>query len=192
MNALKLSSRFIATMVLSALFTSACEHAGPAAPLAALVGDLAASRERISYQVTGDCSESQRTVMDPGVTTTVADTLILRGAVFDCPLTGDIAGRVRVALNLTLTNVGTPQVEGRVFGKTTLLVSTFFGRNDLSGTFEGPFNASLADLFSGNAKTNRHGTGDFQGVVMHGVAVQTPAVSNIEVESGQFSGNGGP
>src|SRR5438270_544394 len=64
----------------------------------------------------------------------------------------DIEGVARVVLNLTLRNVGTPQVEGRVFGETTFLVTKFFGRTDLTGTFEGSFNGSLDKVRFGAAK----------------------------------------
>jgi len=137
--------------------------------------------------VVGDCARA--TVIDPGSVTNVAGKLIQRGTVFDCPLTGDIEGVVRVVLNLTLRNVGTPQVEGRVFGETTFLVTTFFGRTDLTGTFERPFNGSLDEVRFGAAKTTREGTGDFQGLLLHGVAVQNPPGSGTEVENGRIVGS---
>ena len=108
------------------------------------------------------------------------------------PLTGDIEGVARVVLNLTLRNVGTPQVEGRVFGETIFLVTKFFGRTDLTGTFEGPFNGSLEEVRFGAATTKRRGTGDFQGLVLHGVAVQNPPGSGTEVENGRIVGRDEP
>jgi len=191
MNSLKTCSGMVAaTLVSAAVFATACEKPAPLAPPGALFSRNAPSAARASYQVIGDCSRA--TVVDPGSARTVDGMLIQRGTIFDCPLTGDIEGVARVVLNLTLRNPGTPQVEGRVFGKTILLVTKFFGNADLSGTFEGPFNSSLADVRFGEAKTNRHGTGDFQGLVLHGVAVQNPPGSGTEVESGQIFGNGGP
>src|SRR5438445_13013975 len=100
--------------------------------------------------------------------------LIQRGTVFECPLTGDIEGVARVVLNLTLRNVGTPQVEGRVFAETIFLVTKFFGRPDLTGTSEGPFDTSLEAVRSSSAKPRRHATGDLTGMALRGVAVQTP------------------
>src|SRR5207302_11387862 len=98
----------------------------------------------------------------------------------------------RVVLRLTLRNVGTPQVEGRVFGESIFLVNKFFGRTDLNGTFEGPFNGSLEEVRFGAAKTNRHGTGDFAGRGLHGVAVQNPPGSGTEVENGRGVGGDEP
>jgi len=177
-------------LVSVAIFGTACE--GPAllsAPTARLSSELAPAADA-SYSVIGDCARA--TVIDPGDVKNVAGMLIQRGTVFDCPLTGDIEGVARVVLNLTLRNAGTPQVEGRVFGRTIFLVTKFFGRTDLSGTFEGPFNGSLEDVRFGAATTNRRGTGDFQGLVLHGVAVQNPPGSGTEVENGQIVGRDEP
>ena len=185
MNSLKTFSGIVATV-----FAAACEKTAPLAPPVALFSANTASAEPASYQVIGDCSRA--TVVDPGSARTVDGMLIQRGTIFECPLTGDIEGVVRVVLNLTLSNPGTPQVEGRVFGKTIFLVTKFFGQTDLSGTFEGPFNSSLAEVRFGEAQTSRHGTGDFQGLVLHGVAVQNPPGSGTEVESGQMLGNREP
>jgi hypothetical protein len=191
MNSLKAFSGIVAaTLVSVAVFATACEKTAPLAPPVALLSRNTASAEPASYQVIGDCT--QATVVDPGSVRAVDGMLIQRGTIFDCPLTGDIEGVVRIVLNLTLRNPGTPQVEGRAFGKTIFLVTKFFGETDLSGTFEGPFNSSLAEVRFGEAKTSRHGTGDFQGLVLHGVAVQNPPGSGTEVESGQIFGNGGP
>lgn len=184
---------FKAVLVSLAVFGIACEKPAPLlAPVAGLSSDpiRAPASAAGSYSVTGDCAHA--TIIDPGSVTNVGDMLIQRGTVFECPLTGDIAGVARVVLNLTLQNVGTPQVEGRVFGKTIFLVTSFFGRTDLTGTFEGPFNSSLEEVRFGAASTNRHGTGDFQGLVLHGVAVQSPPGSNIEVENGRVVGSDEP
>src|SRR5213596_2088969 len=158
-------------------------------PAAERSSNLAPAAEA-PYSVIGDCARA--TVIDPGTVSNVAGMLIQRGTVFDCPLTGDIEGVARVVLNLTLRNVGTPQVEGRVFGESIFLVTKFFGRTDLNGTFEGPFNGSLEEVRFGAAKTNRHGTGDFAGLVLHGVAVQNPPGSGTEVENGRVVGGDEP
>jgi hypothetical protein len=142
------------------------------------------------YGVVGDCRGA--TILDPGIESMVGGVLLRRGAVFDCPLTGDIEGTTRVVLNATLHNAGTPDVHGRLFGTTTFFVTSFFGRTDLSGTFEGPFNSSLAAIQSGEAMVTRHGTGDFLGLVMHGVAVSDPPGSANEVESGELVGREQP
>ena len=191
MNCVKLPSRMArATLVSLAVFAAACDMTAPLGPAAGLFSRTTASATPRSYQVVGDCS--QATIVDPGSATTVDGMLIQRGTIFDCPLTGDIEGVARVVLNLTLKNVGTPQVEGRVFGKTTFLVTKFFGTSDLSGTFEGPFNASLAEVRFGEATTTRHGTGDFQGLALHGVAVQNPPGSGTEDEHGKIVGKKRP
>lgn len=175
------------TLVSVLVFGAACERPAPLSPpLAGLRIDPALTAG-VSYSVIGDCS--QATIIDPGSVRKSDGVLIQRGTVFDCPLTGDIEGVARVVLNLTLKNVGTPQVEGRVFGKTIFLVSKFFGRTDLTGTFEGPFNTSLEDVRFGEAKVRRRGTGDFQGLVLHGVAVQNPPGSGTEVENGRMVGH---
>ncbi len=174
------------SLVWVAVFGTACERPAPlSSPVARLSGD-AAPAAAASYSVIGDCAGA--TVIDPGRVRNVNGMLIQRGTVFDCPLTGDIEGVARVVLNLSLRNVGTPQVEGRVFGETIFLVTKFFGRTDLNGTFEGPFNGSLEEVRFGAAETNRHGTGDFQGLVLHGVAVQNPPGSGTEVENGRIVG----
>lgn len=169
---------------------AACDRPAVLSPSVAALRSNPAPAAAASYSVTGDCARA--TVIDPGRVKNVAGMLIQRGTVFDCPLTGDIEGVARIVLNLTLRNVGTPQVEGRVFGKTIFLVTSFFGRTDLSGTFEGPFNGSLEEVRFGAAKTTRHGTGDFQGLVLHGVAVQDPPGSGTEVENGRIVGRGEP
>jgi hypothetical protein len=167
------------------VFGTACERPAPLSPpLAGLRLDPAAAVA--PYSVIGDCA--QATIIDPGSVRNADGTLIQRGTVVDCPLTGDIEGVARVVLNLTLRNVGTPQVEGRVFGKTIFLVTKFFGRTDLNGTFEGRFNTSLEEVRFGSANTRRHGTGDFAGMVLHGVAVQNPPGSGTEVENGRIVG----
>src|SRR5256884_4692207 len=177
-------------LVSVAIFGTACE--GPAllsAPIARLSSELAPAADA-SYSVIGDCARA--TVIDPGSETKVAVMWIHRGPYFECPLTGDIHAVAPVVLNLTLRNVGTPQVEGRVFGESIFLVTKFFGRTDLNGTFEGPFNGSLEEVRFGAAKTNRHGTGDFSGLVLHGVAVQNPPGSGTEVENGRVVGGDEP
>jgi hypothetical protein len=178
------------TLVSVAIFGTACERPTPLSPppLAGLSLDAAAAGA--PYSVIGDCA--QATITDPGSMRNADGMLIQRGTVFDCPLTGDIEGVARVVLNLTLRNVGTPQVEGRVFGKTIFLVTKFFGRTDLTGTFEGPFNTSLQEVRFGSARTRRHGTGDFRGMVLHGVAVQNPPGSGTEVETGRMVGRQAP
>ena len=177
------------TLLTFAVFGTACERPTPLSPpLAALSLDPAATGT--SYSVIGDCA--QATIIDPGSVKNVDAMMIQRGTVFDCPLTGDIEGVARVVLNLTLRNVGTPQVEGRVFGETTFLVTKFFGRTDLTGTFEGPFNTTLEEVRFGSARTRRRGTGDFRGIVLHGVAVQNPPGSGTEVENGRMVGRGEP
>jgi hypothetical protein len=177
------------TLVTVAVFGTACERPAPLSPpLAGLSLDAAAAG--VPYSVIGDCA--QATIIDPGSVRNSDGMLIQRGTVFDCPLTGDIEGVARVVLNLTLRNVGTPQVEGRVFGETTFLVTTFFGRTDLNGTFEGPFDASLEEVRFGTANTRRHGTGDFSGMVLQGVAVENPPGSGTEVENGRIVGREEP
>jgi len=178
------------TLVSVAMFATGCEGPAPLATPVARLSSEPAPAAGASYSVIGDCARA--TVIDPGSVTNVAGMLIQRGTVFDCPLTGDIEGVARVVLNLTLRNVGTPQVEGRVFGETTFLVTKFFGRTDLTGTFEGPFNGSLEEVRFGAATTNRRGTGDFQGLVLHGVAVQNPPGSGTEVENGRIVGRDEP
>jgi hypothetical protein len=131
-------------------------------------------------------------VVDSGSVNKVGGRLIQHGTVVECPLTGDIEGVARVVLNLSLRNVGTPQVDGRVFGETIWLVTKFFGRADLTGTFEGHFNGSLQEVRFGAAKTTHRGTGDFQGLVLHGVAVQNPPGSGTEVETGRIVGRHEP
>src|SRR5437660_8787816 len=165
-------------------------RAGPTFGTTARLSSELAPAADASYSVIGDCARA--TVIDPGIVTNVAGMLIQRGTVFECPLTGDIEGVARVVLNLTLRNVGPPQVEGRVFGESIFLVTKFFGRPDLNGTFEGPFNGSLEEVRFGAAKTNRHGTGDFAGLVLHGVAVQNPPGSGTEVENGRVVGGDEP
>src|SRR5207247_3450725 len=115
-----------------------------------------------TYSVIVECA--QATVIDPGTVSNVAGMLIQRGTVFDCPLTGDIEGVARVVLNLTLRNVGTHQVEGRVFGESIFLVTKFFGRTDLNGTFEGPIIGSLEEDRLDVDKTNMSGTGVIGGM----------------------------
>lgn len=183
MNSLK-------TFIAITVFTAACETTAPVGPAAARLSHPAAFAASRSYQVTGDCSRA--TNFDPGTADTIGGILIQRGATFDCPLTGDIEGTAHIVLNLTLKNFGTPDVEGQVFGTTTLLVTTFFGRTGLSGTFEGSFNTSLADVRFGEARTSYHGTGDFEGLVLRGVAVQNPPGSGTEVENGTIVGNADP
>jgi len=178
------------TLVSVAIFGAACERPAPLSPppLAGLSLDAAAAGA--PYSVIGDCA--QATIIDPGSVRNADGMLIQRGTVFECPLTGDIEGMARVVLNLTLRNVGTPQVEGRVFGETIFLVTKFFGRTDLNGTFEGSFDTSLEEVRFGSAGTRRHGTGDFTGMVLHGVAVQNPPGSGTEVETGRMVGREAP
>lgn len=178
------------TLVLAAIFGTACDGPAPLLTSAARLSSDVAPAAEASYSVIGDCARA--TIIDPGTVTNVGGMLIQRGTVFDCPLTGDIEGVARVVLNLTLRNVGTPQVEGRVFGETIFQVTKFFGRTDLNGTFEGPFNGSLAEVRFGAANTRREGTGDFEGLVMHGVAVQNPPGSGTEVENGRIVGGDEP
>ena len=177
-------------LVSVAICGTACEGPTPLSTPAARLSSESAPAAEASYSVIGDCARA--TVIDPGNVKNVAGMLIQRGTVFDCPLTGDIEGVARVVLNLTLRNVGTPQVEGRVFGETIFLVTKFFGRTDLTGTFEGPFNTTLEEVRFGSARTRRRGTGDFRGIVLHGVAVQNPPGSGIEVENGRMVGRGEP
>ena len=191
MHDLNTFSKIAAVALVSvAICGTACEGPTPLSTPAARLGSESAPAAEASYSVIGDCARA--TVIDPGNVKNVAGMLIQRGTVFDCPLTGDIEGVARVVLNLTLRNAGTPQVEGRVFGQTIFLVTKFFGRSDLSGTFEGPFNGSLEEVRFGAATTNRRGTGDFQGLVLHGVAVQNPPGSGTEVENGRIVGRDEP
>ena len=178
------------TLVSVAMFGTACEGPAPLATPVARLSSEPAPAAGASYSVIGDCARA--TVIDPGSVTNVAGRLIQRGTVFDCPLTGDIEGVARVVLNLTLRNAGSPQVEGRVFGETIFLVTKFFGRTDLNGTFEGPFDTSLEEVRFDSAMTRRHGTGDFTGMVLHGVAVQNPPGSGTEVETGRIVGREAP
>jgi len=191
MHSLKTFSEIAAVMLVSVtVFGTGCERPAPLSPPAAERSSNPAPAAEATYSVIGDCARA--TVIDPGTVSNVAGMLIQRGTVFDCPLTGDIEGVARVVLNLTLRNVGTPQVEGRVFGESIFLVNKFFGRTDLNGTFEGPFNGSLEEVRFGAANTNRHGTGDFAGLVLHGVAVQNPPGSGTEVENGRVVGGDQP
>src|SRR5213592_324218 len=191
MHSLKTFSEIAAVMLVSVtVFGTGCERPSPLSPPAAERSSNLAPAAEATYSVIGDCARA--TVIDPGTVSNVAGMLIQRGTVFDCPLTGDIEGVARVVLNLTLRNVGTPQVEGRVFGESIFLVTKFFGRTDLNGTFEGPFNGSLEEVRFGAAKTNRHGTGDFAGLVLHGVAAQNPPGSGTEVENGRVVGGDEP
>src|SRR3989454_12777777 len=163
MHDLNTFSKIAAVALVSvAICGTACEAPTPLSTPAARLGSESAPAAEASYSVIGDCARAA--VIDPGNVKNVAGMLIQRGTVFDCPLTGDIEGVARVVLNLTLRNAGTPQVEGRVFGQTIFLVTKFFGRTDLSGTFEGPFNGSLEEVRFGAATTHRRGTGDFQGL----------------------------
>jgi len=191
MHDLNTFSKIAAVALVSvAICGTACEGPTPLSTPAARLSSESAPAAGASYSVIGDCARA--TVIDPGNVKNVAGKLIQRGTVFDCPLTGDIEGVARVVLNLTLRNAGTPQVEGRVFGQTIFLVTKFFGRTDLSGTFEGPFNGSLEEVRFGAATTNRRGTGDFHGLVLHGVAVQNPPGSGTEVENGRIVGRDEP
>ena len=191
MHDLNTFSKIAAVALVSvAICGTACEGPTPLSTPAARLSSESAPAAEASYSVIGDCARA--TVINPGNVKNVGGMLIQRGTVFDCPLTGDIEGVARVVLNLTLRNVGTPQVKGRVFGQTIFLVTKFFGRTDLSGTFEGPFNGSLEDVRFGAATTNRRGTGDFQGLVLHGVAVQNPPGSGTEVENGRIVGRDEP
>ena len=178
------------TLVSVAIFGAACERPAPLSPPPLAGRSLDAAAAGAPYSVIGDCA--QATIIDPGSVRNADGMLIQRGTVFECPLTGDIEGIARVVLNLTLRNVGTPQVEGRVFGETIFLVTKFFGRTDLNGTFEGSFDTSLEEVRFGSAGTRRHGTGDFTGMVLHGVAVQNPPGSGTEVETGRMVGREAP
>ena len=135
-----------------------------------------------------DCS--RQVLIDPGTERVVNGLQIIQGRVFDCPVaagaTGDIAGTVRVTWNNAVFGPG-PEL-GHVAGKTTFVVESFFGRTDLEGTFEGPFSAPLADLIFGESKSTRHGTGDFRGLVMHGVFYQAPPGSGVTFENGRIVG----
>jgi hypothetical protein len=138
----------------------------------------------LAYSSIGDCSQSA--LVEFGTVRFVDGLQIIKGRVFDCPATGDIEGTVRVTWRNAVFGPG-PE-GGHVAGKTTLFVESFFGRMDLEGTFEGPFSASLADLVSGEAILNRRGTGDFRGLVMHGVFYQDPPGSGITYENGRIVG----
>src|SRR5438132_14219094 len=158
MHSLKTFSEIAAVMLVSVtVFGTGCERPAPLSPPAAERSSNTAPAAEATYSVIGDCARA--TVIDPGNVKNVAGMLIQRGTVFDCPLTGDIEGVARVVLNLTLRNAGTPQVQGRVFGQTIFLVTKFFGRTDLSGTFEGPFNGSLE-------ATQPRPTGEAQAIFM--------------------------
>src|SRR5256885_5744270 len=50
----------------------------------------------------------------------------------------------------------------RVFGESIFLVTKFFGRTDLNGTFEGPFNGSLEEVRFGAAKRSEEHTSELQ------------------------------
>jgi hypothetical protein len=111
---------------------------------------------------------------------------IIQGRVFDCPVTGDIVGTNRVTWRNAIIGPG-PEA-GHVAGKTTVLVESFFGQADLEGTFEGPFSSSLADLLFGESILIRTGTGDFRGLVMHGVFFQDPPASGVTTATGTIFG----
>lgn len=178
---------------LCVLFTSALLFACADAPLSPdLVGvavQSSAPADRTAFDAVYDCSSAP---VDPGMVKVVNGVLIQRGTVFHCPLSGDFEGVAVVVQSLTLRNLGTPQVEGRAFGTVELLVDKFFGRTDLEGTFKGPFNGSLEDLVFGELKVLRHGTGDYDGLVMHGVLFQDPPGSAILMEKGEIFGNAVP
>jgi hypothetical protein len=134
-----------------------------------------------------DCS--QAVMVDPGTVRFANGLQIIKGRVFDCPAvaeTGEIVGTVRVTWNNAVFGPG-PEL-GHVAGKTTLFVEKFFGRTDLEGTFEGPFSASLADLIFGESTSTRTGSGDFRGLVMHGVFFQDPPGSGVTFENGTIVG----
>ena len=188
MHDLNTFSKIAAVALVSvAICGTACEGPTPLSTPAARLSSESAPAAEASYSVIGDCARA--TVIDPGNVKNVAGMLIQRGTVFDCPLTGDIEGVARVVLNLTLRNAGTPQVQGRVFGQTIFLVTKFFGRTDLSGTFEGPFNGSLE-------ATQPRPTGEAQAIFMVSYYTGSPCRiltgSGTEVENGRMVGRDEP
>jgi hypothetical protein len=73
-----------------------------------------------------------------------------------------------------------------VFGETELIFDSYFGDENVDGTFVGPFNGSLQELLSGELAIIRHGTGQFQGMVMQGMAIQDPP--GVQTETGEIFG----
>jgi hypothetical protein len=143
----------------------------------------------LSYSAAAtDCSNSIE--VDPGTVRSANGLQIIQGRVFDCPLVvdapGDIKGTVRVTWNNAVFGPG-PEI-GHVAGKTTYFVESFFGDEELEGTFEGPFSGSIADLIFGESMSTRTGTGDFRGLVMHGVFYQHPPGSGVTFENGTIVG----
>lgn len=162
----------------------ACGESDPTTMLAAGFNVVPSGAHSRPFSNVGDCSRS--TLIEPGTIQIVDDLTIIKGRVFDCPASGDIAGVVRVSWRNAVFGPG-PE-GGHVAGKTTLFVQSFFGQSDLEGTFEGAFSASLVDLLAGTARLTRAGTGDFHGMVMHGVFFQSPPASNVTFESGVIVG----
>ncbi len=179
--------RRITLLPLLALFLGCGEtQTPPTEPVVLGTGDVAAQLgpDGMAYEAVGDCSQS--TLLDPGRIRQVDGLTIIQGQVFDCPLSGDMTGVVRVRWRNAVFGPG-PE-GGHVTGTTTLILESLFGDTDVSGGFEGPFSASLADLLFGESIINRSGFGDFQGMVMHGTFHQDPPGSGRTVEDGAIQG----
>jgi hypothetical protein len=180
------STRITRLMAMAGLVIACSEQTAPTAMPEANY-DYSNNPHALSYSSIGDCSVA--TTIDPGTEKVVDGNLIIQGRTFDCPLTGDIEGTIRVNWhNAVFPLSGTSNSLGRVTGTTTLFVDAYFGRIDLEGTFEGPFSATLPALLVGEASLIRHGTGDFHGLVMHGVFYMDPPGSGTTAETGTISG----
>lgn len=137
-----------------------------------------------AYSAVADCS--QWVIRDPGTVRFADGLTIIQGQVADCPVTGDIEGTVRVTWRNAVLGAG-PEA-GHITGTTEVLVESFFGRTDLEGSFKGPFSASLADILFGESANIRTGSGDFQGLVMHGIARSSAPASRVTEEEGTILG----
>ncbi|NIM47992.1 MAG: hypothetical protein GTN78_00320 [Gemmatimonadales bacterium] len=171
-------------LALATVLAIGCGREMPTVPLDAGPAFHLVAGEPLPFTMQGDCSQPD--IVDPGTVRIADGVTIIKGRVFDCPTTGDIVGTNRVTWRNAVFGPG-PEL-GHVAGKTTVFVESFFGRTDLEGTFEGPFSGSLADLLFGESILTRTGTGDFRGLVMHGVFFQDPPASGITTATGTIFG----
>jgi hypothetical protein len=170
--------------LLFAGLTVACSGDAPTVPLHTGPAFHLVTDGPLPFTMVGDCS--QAVLVDPGAMRVADGRTIIQGRVFDCPTTGDIVGTNRVTWRNAVLGAG--PAGGRVAGTTEVSVESFFGRTDLEGTFEGPFSGSLADLQFGESILLRTGTGDFRGLVMHGVFYQDPPASGVTIATGMIFG----
>jgi hypothetical protein len=166
---------------------AACSGDTPAAPRTTGSPLLSASAapNAVTYDAVGDCQAP--VVIDPGTVTVVGDVRLERGLTADCVLTGDVAGVIRFIRSSTVRNASAPPTEwvGPAWGTTIITVKAFFGRTDLTGTFEGPFRTDWQNLLFGEVKLNRRGTGDFQGMTLVGTGTAAPgSLGRIILEHG--------